>query len=350
MNHMNLREQLLRLIRSWPILIAVILASSLLGWGAMHLCPPRTAASADLYIGLQIDRVLDISSLAAYAKTEPLNVDDYKNWQLSQFETVASSKETAAMTLEALQDQVPAWKDITPEEFQEKSSLAWYDAGRWRLYYRAEEAEPALQAVQAWREVLQEKMSLYLDQAQAAYALEGELRALDASSADRKTRILELEDFRENLPELYRILEDRDPGSPLETEKRQTLLAAVGSAASLDPIWTRVLDDFPPESAPSFAYLTWLELADRAAEAELAENMDLIQGLENENQQVMDQYLETLKRARGFSPALIVDSLDPEPTLHTTYPDGAVILFSGLIGLMLYLVFFFIREESRDRK
>lgn len=350
MNRDNLQEQLLSLIQTWPILIGVILISSLVGWTAMHLWPPQTAASAGLYIGLQVDRVLDISSLAHYAKTEPMNVNDYKNWQLSQFEAVASADETAERVLDALESQQIALEGLDRDQFQKQSSLAWYDAGRWKMYYRSHDPEFALQAVQAWRDVVQDRISQYLVQAEQAYALDGELRALDSKITALQTRVLELENLQEDLAEFSQELKEYPSDTTLNTGTRQALLISVSSSASQEPIWSHLLENYPTEGAHASAYLSWIHQTEETARIQQENSHNLIQDLEVQSDQILDQYLEKVQSARGFSPALIVEELDPEPRLHTRYPDGLVILASGLIGLLLYLIYFFSTASIRNGK
>lgn len=350
MNQRTLKSQLTELIRAWPVLIGVITAAGFLGWGILQLWPPDSTARADLYLGIQIDRVLDISSLAPYTKTEPLNIDGYKNWQLSQFQAVATSQQTASRTLERLQEQDPAWADVSPGEFQEKASLAWYDTGRWQLLYRGGSPEAGLQAVTAWREELQEEMTFYLEHAREAYALEGSLRALDATITAARTRVLGLADLRSSLEVQLEELNQGNPDNILPADDRLNLLSTVGSASTQDPNWTRILDSFPPEGSSRTAYQSWLEHVDRTAAAELAGKEQVIQDLEGETDRILDQYLAALKEAQGFSPALIVDQLDPEPELHTAAPDGIVLVVSALIGLILYLMYFFLREPFRGHK
>jgi hypothetical protein len=350
MTRKNLQEQLLSLIQTWPILIGVILISSLAGWGVMHLRPPQTAASADLYIGLQVDRILDISSVAQYAKTEPMNIDDFKNWQLSQFEAVASSDETAELVLQSLEDQQADPGNLTADGFQKQSSLAWYDAGRWKLSYRSQDSEFALQAVQTWRDVVQEQISQYLIQAEQAYALDGDLRALDGEIAALQTRVLKLENLEDVLGEFTRNLEAQPSGSSLQSDPRQDLLTAVRSSAAQESFGALILADFPPEGASVSTYLGWIQQAEESARTQREHSQNLIQDLEEQSDRVRHQYLDKVKSARGFSPALVVEELDPEPQLHTSYPDGLVILASGLIGVLLYLIYTFSKASFRDEQ
>ena len=54
---------------------------------AMSITPDRRdayQATADMYVGIDVVRVNAMEYIIPLAKDEPLNLDDYKNWQLKQ--------------------------------------------------------------------------------------------------------------------------------------------------------------------------------------------------------------------------------------------------------------------------
>ncbi len=92
-----------------------------------YILPAPYRATADLYVGIDVTRVNEMEYLIPLAKTEPLNLDDYKNWQLKQVSSILSSDEVVLNTLEALGN---------PEDlgsFKKDIDLYWYDTGVWQL-------------------------------------------------------------------------------------------------------------------------------------------------------------------------------------------------------------------------
>ncbi|MDZ7845041.1 MAG: hypothetical protein U5K99_09605 [Anaerolineales bacterium] len=345
-----LKEKILQLIRNWPLVLIVILVSSLAGWGLMHLFPPQPRATVDLYVGIDINRVLDVSTLANYAKTEPFNINDYKNWQLSQVAAIASSELIANRTLEVLRGQDPAWKGITPADFQQAAKLSWYDVGRWRLEFRAQDPRLASQAVIAWRDVLVDEFTTLQKAAVRTLSLDGSLRALDAELTGLDSRSIQLNQLLTEVESLELNLKDEFPeDDKLPGEQRDELWTAAAVAASPGQAWTALLDAFPGEEAAADAYYPWLEKVHLTAEAELKANSGLIKALEADYQEVLEDYQQQVEQAKGLSPALIVNEGDTRVQVRTIYPGGMVLVLSGLAGLLLFLMALVMITEIREK-
>lgn len=347
MDRWTLRNKLLSFLKTWPILLLIIILSSLVGWGAMHLWRPQPRASADLYLGIDITRVIDISSIAVYAKTEPMNVDDYKNWQLSQFAALAASEEIAGSTLKKLRENYQSWDGVTVSEFQDMGSLSWYDTGRWRLTIKAPTRKEARQGATAWRETLQSKMSALHDQAEKAYQTEGRLRALDAQIVTLELRNLEIQDLQEEVQNLKDSLAEQTD-SPVSDELHNSLLFTVREYAGSDSGWTQVLTTFPERNTDPEGYQEWLNQVQLAAETELDNNLEQLDYLDTSYQEVNQTHIQNVQAAKGFSPALIIEDLDKKVRFSTPYPDGIILLLSGLMGALIYVIFWIMRDESKE--
>lgn len=344
-----LKEKILQLIRIWPLVLIVILLSSLAGWGLMHLFPPQPRATVDLYVGIDINRVMDVSTLATYAKTEPFNINDYKNWQLSQVAAIASSEPIANRTLEGLREQDPAWEGFTPADFQQAAKLSWYDVGRWRLEFRAQDPRLASQAVTAWRDVLIAELSALQKAGVRMLSLDGSLRALDAEMTELDSRGIQLNQLLTEVESWELNLEDEFPEDvKLPGEQRDELWTTTAVAASPGPAWTDLLDAFPGTEAAVAAYYPWLEKAQLTAEAELKANSGRIKALEADYQEVLEDYQQQVEQAKGLSPALIVNEGDTRVEVRTIYPGGMVLVLSGLAGLLLFTMALVMITEIRE--
>ncbi len=346
MDQWSLRNKLLKFITAWPILLVVILLSSLIGWGAMHFWKPQPRANLVLYVGMDINRVLDISSIAPYAETEPLNIDDYKNWQLSQFESLATSREVASLVLQRLGDQHQSWENVSVEEFQDRQDISWFDTGRWRLTYKADNRKTASQAVTVWRDTLREQFAALIEQAEKAYQTEGELRALDAEIAALEVRNMELDNLLDELEAASSPLEDQLDRENFRDLKRE-LLASVGVHAGNSPGWTRLLESFPEEGDQG-ALQAWVDEVSLTAKTERDHNIELLEELNTGLQEVTLQHEENVAAARGFSPAFILEERDGKVWFTTPYPDGVVLLLSGVMGTLVYIIIWLMREESLE--
>lgn len=345
-----LKEKILQLISIWPLVLIVILVSSLAGWGLMHLFPPQPRGTVDLYVGIDINRVLDVSTLATYAKTEPFNINDYKNWQLSQVAAIASSELIANRTLEVLGEQDPAWKGFTPADFQQAGKLSWYDAGRWRLEFKAQDPRLASQAVTAWRDVLVDEFTTLKKAAVRMLSLDGSLRALDAELTELDSRSIQLNQLLTKVEDLEINLEDEFPEkTELSAEQREIIWNTVAAAASPGPAWTALLDAFPGEEAAANAYYPWLEKVHLTAETELKANSGLSKALEADYQEVLEDYQQQVDQAKGLSPALIVKEGDARVQVRTIYPGGMVLVLSGLTGLLLFTMALVMITEIREK-
>ena len=159
MEEWRFQDKAIKFIKTWPILIIVFVGSGILTGLSVHFFPPVQRAIAEFYIGVDITRVYDVSSLASYAKTEPFNIDDYKNWQLSQVQAIASSERIANQALSELRNQDPYWQSITTSDFLRMQGLDWYDAGVWRMKIQSPDGLYALQGVKVWRDVLFQELS-----------------------------------------------------------------------------------------------------------------------------------------------------------------------------------------------
>mgnify|MGYP006291528429 CR=1 FL=1 len=343
-----LRKKLLDLIKSWPVLLAVILLSSLAGWGIMHFWSPPPRAAVDIYIGIDINRVMDVSSLAVYAKTEPFNIDDYKNWQLSQVKAIATSEAIADQTLKRLRERDPAWEEITPSEFQRMQDLSWYDIGQWRLQIKAPEKEQAVQGVLAWRDVLVSELHSLTEKGEEMFHLDGQLRALDSAIVEYQARNLDLNLLLDQIESFTSRINDssQSTGGPAPGF-RDEILVMVTDFARSTPAWQRLLDSFPEPKGGWAAYLDWLEKTARTGRTELENNLKLIEELEADYQETFAEHLQKVKQARGLSPTLIVEAHQSQVNISRHYPDGVIILLSGVLGTLIYLIIWLMWDENR---
>jgi len=347
MNEWKLREKLVQFIKTWPILITVFLGSGLIVWGTVHLFPPLQRATADLFIGIDITRVYDVSSLATYAKTEPFNVDGYKNWQLSQINGIATSEHIANLTLEKLRDIDPYWEDVSASEFQELQDLFWYDVGRWRLQFQAPENEYALQGVQAWREVLLQDLSRLIRESEDVLEFEGRMRASNTAIAQLETRVIEMKLLAAEIVAVRVELESADPQQEMENSTREDLWLLIAGAAEEDVLWKQVLDEIPEKDQPHFAYIHWIDQVLAAVESDIESHQAIREVLVSDHELLTEDYLREIKEAQGLSASLYIGEEIPQPKIIETYPDTQIALLGSLVGLLIYIIIWVMFSERQ---
>lgn len=346
----TVRDKTIKLINRWYLIFLAFLISAGLAWGVMHLWPPQHKASTTIYIGIDINRVFDVSSMAAYAETEPFNIDDYKNWQLSQVESIARSEQVANETLAILRDLNPYWEDITTQEFLRKEDLDWRDMGTWRLTVSDSDPDRAGQAVQEWSSVFVDRVSNLVSKAESAFELDGKLRALNHRQIQLETEISEFEIIEEELRDFRSDIQRMEEDQPLEPLLRWQLWGLAAGSADFTPMWTEVLEVFPAVEQTNSAYIGWIDdlLTVLSTEKEIKQKS--LEKLEEEEDRLTDQFVKEVQKSKGLSPNLTIERSSSKIHKSSGYPGAFVALLGGVIGMIAYLiVFLFITEFPGNR-
>jgi len=347
MNEWRLQKKLIQFIKTWPILIAVFLGSGLITWGVVHLFPPLQRATADLFIGIDITRVYDISSAATYTIAEPFNIDDYKNWQLSQVNSIAKSERIANLTLEKLQDLDPYWETISVSEFQKMQDLYWYDVGTWRLQFQAPETDSALQAVQVWREVLLQDLSRLIQESEDVLEFEGGMRASKTAIINLKTRITVLELLIEEMTVVQEELKNADPQQGMDDSLRAEILLSIAGAAEEDPLWEKVLNEIPEREQPNLEYIFWMDQVLAVVESDYESHQAVMESLVSDHESLTEDYVREIREAEGLSASLFFKEEGSQPKIIKFYPDTQIAFLGSIIGLLIYIIIWVMYSERQ---
>lgn len=345
MRQWTVREKTILLINRWYFIFVAFLVSAGLAWGVMHLWPPQHKASTTVYVGINMSRVFDVSSMATYAKTEPFNVDDYKNWHLSQLESIARSEEVAEAALTRLQEVDPYWKGITTQQFQDMQEVAWRDMGTWRLTIADPDPGRAAQGVREWSSVFVDQTSNLVAEAESAFRLDGKLRAINAQQVQLETDISEMETVEEEISAFRSDIEGMDPDQTLEPLLRWQLWGLAAGYADHSPLWTEILEEFPETEEGNRAYIVWIDDLLRVFSVEKDIKRDSLEQLGEVEELLTERFVEEVQHSKGLSPALTVELSSSKVNKSASYPDAMVALLGGLIGVIAYLIgFLFVSE------
>ncbi len=202
--------------RQWYVVLAFIIVGGLLGYGGTYLFPAPCRVTADLYVGIDVIRVGEMAHVIPLAEHEPLNLDDYKNWQLKQVADVVSSEKILAKTLESLRARDAYWNQLEIADFKALLDIYWYDAGTWQLEAIHPQAKYAAQAAEIWRNTGYAYIEELLVFAERATALDAELQSFNTSIGIVEERIASLEEGT--------VLEEAQAELSVLTAKREEIL------------------------------------------------------------------------------------------------------------------------------
>ena len=347
MNEWKHQNKFIQFIKSWPILIALFLGSGLITWGAVQLFPPLQRTTAVLYLGIDITRVYDISSVATYTIAEPFNVDDYKNWQLSQVNSIAISERIANLTLGKLQDLNPYWENIPVSEFQEMQDLDWYDVGIWRLQFQAPETDNALQAVQVWREVLLQDLSRLIQESEDVLEFEGRLRASNTAILKLKTRTAELNLLIEEITAVQEELKNGDPEQTMDDSARAEIWLLIAGASEEGPLWEQILDEIPQRDLPNLEYILWMDQVLAVVESDNESHQAVMEALISDHESLTEDYVREIWEAEGLSASLFIKEEGSQPEIIKFYPDTQIAFLGSITGLLIYIIIWVMYSERQ---
>ena len=136
------------------LLYSFALVGTVLGLAFAYLWPSTYRANVELSVELNSYRVLDDQYIPAFAGAEFRNIDDYKHWQMLQLSIVVLSDPYMQETLSRLREINPEWSSVSEQDLREMLSANWRNAGVWHLVAKGSSSTQAIEAVEAWRDVV----------------------------------------------------------------------------------------------------------------------------------------------------------------------------------------------------
>jgi len=340
MGQWTLRNKLTALINHWHFVLLTFLVAAGMSWGVVRIMPPQYSASVDIYMGIDINRVFDVSSMATYAKSEPFNIDDYKNWQLSQVESIARSYEVADEALTRLRAEDSYWESIPVEKFLEMEELDWRDVGTWRLTIVTSSPGRAVRGVQVWVEVFVEHLSDLISKAEKAFKIDGKLRALDNQKVQVKNEISQIELIVKEVNSYSSELEKYQVDRKLDPIMRWRLWGLAANSAEFNPLWEVLLDEFPDESSSLSSYVSWID----ELKVVLGTQKEILQvslgSIEDEEERLTYLYLEEIQKSKGLSPNLYLEVPPSDVKENCEHQGSTAALVGGLIGMLGFVIVF----------
>ena len=338
-----LRDEFYRALHQWPIMMVFVILGCLAGWGASYVWPGYYRAAAQIYVGINPYRALQDARFLAVSRPKYSNVDDYKNWQMSQLEAAVFLEEVLRETLVDLQASDVYWQDLDTADLRSMLDTDWRSAGEWSLVAKHPEALRAEQLSAAWSKVAQ-RQSLERDRGGTRNTLmvDQEAQAVAAQLVKTQLRREQLESALNQLEAWQQSALELPAEEPVPGGMEWQLRSLASQLADFSPAWTQTLNAQPPPGSLAAAYIEWSNQVGAQIENELPTLIEQIGVLEQQRASLREQYSFESDNSLGLSPTLEILGLKNHPA-QPVRPSATMILVGGMIGLLGWLLFQVIR-------
>lgn len=335
----RLRNFLLALTQRWYLVAITFLIGAFLGWGASQLWPSTYRADLDLYAGLNAYRQSRDRFILSIAQDNFENIDDYKHWQMEQLNTLALQDDFLLDTLERLRQTDARWNDISPDELKIILRGSWRNAGRWHLTAETQQREMAIQAVETWAAVIDERVNTAIEHARQVVAVDTRQVRMAEEIESLEGRQQTLMQVQANLETMQTDLEKLPQNQSLDSLTRWELLAQASRAADWGAGWQAALEAFPaPDERPS-AYLRWTERILALIAADLEALPAQLERLEAQYDELAEEYAQAAEKSLALSPNLSVETPEQvDPQVEAVRPANTLMLVGGILGVLAWLL------------
>jgi hypothetical protein len=347
----KLTDELYAALHRWPSLVALFLGGALIGWMITLIWPSPFQAKAHIYVALNPYRTYEDTQFQAMVNPEYSNIDNYKNWQMSQLQGAIFLDDFIEATLERLQEQDDYWKDYDAARLGGMFDTYWRTAGKWTLVVQGGEAQRMEQAVQAWSVVSVEKVKEATLAARDTVIVDEELQEVSKTKAQAVTRRDDLLAAQASLESWIQKARQMDGDTPLEMTERWQVLSMATRMAEINPGGQSLLDGQPPVGATRQAYLDWAALITTYMQGEISQLEERIDTLEGRRQALAERFSTLQEQSLGLSPNLEIDKLEYQPA-ETRRTPALLILVGGVMGALVwvYLQLARITNQEPDRE
>jgi len=335
MHTWSLSEELYRTFHQWPRISLFFLIGCLVGWLIAWLLPANYRASANIYVALNPYRTYEDSNFLANVNPEYTNLDDYKNWQMAQLNSVVYLDEIIQTTLDRLKEQNRSWQAVEASQLRNSLGAEWRTAGKWSLVAESREAELADQAAETWGDVVFKRVSSAVDSARDLISTDNEMGETAQSLAQASSRLQQLDTTREQLKQWEAAAEALPADELLTAEERWEVLSMVTGLAKFEPGWIAILEDQPDETASRQATINWIGQVLSLIGSEISSLNESIKQFEQKQTALNEQYAAQFDLSLGLSPNLEIEKIELAPA-ERIQPAALMTLIGGVCGLLLW--------------
>ena len=337
MKYWTLRDEIYISLHRWPSMVIFFALGCVLGWVYSLFLPSTYRATAQIYVGLNPYRAYSDSRWLALAKPKYSNIDDYKNWQMSELESAIYLDEILQETLAKLREDDPYWQQVDIQELNHMLEAEWRSAGTWSLVAEASSPERAEQAARAWSEIALIRVQDAVKSAQKTAMIDEELQSVIDELLQVRTREETLIKSKDTLQEWADTAQGFGKNEPLDPIERWRVESIAAGAAQFTPGWMALLDEQPDENATPEAYIEWIDQISAVIDNELLLLEPRGKRLNTERSQLESQYSQVSKSSLGLSPNIVIEGLQIIPPKRLK-PTGTLVLIGGIIGLSSWVL------------
>ncbi len=344
--HWNLSEELYNLLNDWPSLLITFLLGCLIGWVISFAWSSPYQARSEIYVALNPYRAYADSQFVALARPKYSNLDDYKNWQMAELQSVIFLEDFIQKTLTRLQTEDEYWKSVDKTQLQSMLSTEWRTAGKWSLVTEGENPKYVDRANRVWSEVVLEQVEASVLASQNTIAIDEELQETSRELVQAQLRKQDLLATKDDLEAWVQASDNLPADQPLKPIDRWHVLSIVTSISEFNPAWILLLEGQPAPNALLEEYITWLEQIMVYIDHELSTLEDQINNLQLEQARLSEQYTLVSKDSHGLSPNLEIREIKHIPAVQVQSPSLFVVI-GGIFGILLWI---FIRLAKITRR
>jgi hypothetical protein len=335
-NERTLREEILSTARRWPVLVLCCLVGGLLGWVVSYQWPSPYRATKELYVGITVKRASSDRHSAQGGELQLLNVDDYKNWQMANLNSLIYTDPIIDETLSRLRGNDPHWASVNRRQLSAMLHAYWRNAGKWRLVAEASDPRRAAQAVSAWHDVVVETVHRAVGESRLITQIDNQLQSLSNTQARINSQIAGLSHLLALFGSWREYMYNLPANQQLSPELRWQLWYLCAQP-DLGAGWKSLQDQYPlPEALPK-DYLAWIDRAISALNQGIGTLQAQAADLAAQKGQAANEYTNGLQKSLGLSADLQVDPITDEPPVITVVrPTGLMTLVGAWLGFIIW--------------
>lgn len=345
----KLREEIYRSFHQWIYLAIFAFIGAAAGWGLSFLWPAPFEAASQVYVGLNAYRAYADAEFSALANQDYTNQDDYKNWQMAQLDGLAVSGEMLDDTLARLRLDDGYWKGVSKPALREMLRAEWRTAGKWNLIATHAEQKRALEASQAWSEVIVKRTNKYISAARDMTFIDIQMQQAARDGGAAQSRLVMLRRAAQLVKDYQQDLHKAPDGQALNGLLRSQVLSVAGLLADYSPAWQALLSRQPLVDAQPGAYLDFLDRLTPLIANDKALMETKVKQRLNDYDELSTNYVRAAKESHGLAVNLEVASLDPDlaPLVTRVRPIGLYVLSGALLGICVWMLLQIVRISRR---
>ena len=347
MDSWKFRDELLKSLNQWYLILALILLGALIGFGISYLMPAPYQAVSDIYIGIDVERVNHLEYIIPLAEEEPLNLDDYKNWQLKQVADILSSDSVLNKTLSELRQANAVSDKLTLQDLRKAKDIYWYDTGTWRLEVVLPQKEQAVEVAEAWLKAGYGELERLLAISKTGNAIDQEIWSINLAISELKLQRAKYLAISSSSAEWITKLGDSSGHSLLDKDIYSEINSWVQLQIETASFPLETFLDIPGENEPVETFTDWFIGIQDSAEKAVAqlESEKII--LEADRDKILPDYHQYLEDSLGLSANLVLLPNTSETEVRQIYSTGQYTIGGSLLGLFAWITLTAVRISSR---